>query len=47
VLPRGLQDRLSAKEVEYFASYDRLLSQYMGQYPALDLPGAAQVGARG
>lgn len=44
MLPPALQARLSAKEVEYFSSYDKLLSQYMAQYPALDLPGAAQVG---
>lgn len=44
VLPPALQARLSAKEAEYFSSYDKLLSQYMQQYPGLDLPGAAQVG---
>ena len=44
MLPPALQERLSAKEVEYFAGYDKLLSKYMQHYPGLDLPGAAQVG---
>ena len=44
MLPPALQERLSAKEVEYFAGYDRLLSKYMQHYPGLDLPGAVQVG---
>lgn len=47
MLPPGLQERLSAKEVEYFASYDRLLAQYTAHYPALDLTGAAQVSCWG
>lgn len=47
MLPPALQERLSAKEVEYFAGYDKLLSKYMQHYPGLDLPGAAQVGDSG
>ncbi|GAB5029706.1 dna replication complex gins protein psf1 [Nannochloropsis oceanica] len=40
VIPTHLQRKLSAKETEFFASYDKLLSEYMGHYPLLDLTGS-------
>ena len=43
VIPAHLQRKLSAKEAEFFASYDKLLSEYMGHYPLLDLTGSTLV----
>jgi len=43
VIPTHLQRKLSAKESEFFASYDKLLSEYMGHYPLLDLTGSTLV----
>lgn len=43
VIPTHLQRKLSAKESEFYASYDKLLSEYMGHYPLLDLTGSTLV----
>ncbi|EWM29187.1 dna replication complex gins protein psf1 [Nannochloropsis gaditana] len=40
IIPTRLQRKLSAKESEFFASYDKILSDYMGNYPLLDLTGS-------
>ena len=46
VIPTHLQRKLSAKESDFFASYDKLLSEYMGHYPLLDLTGSTLVRSR-
>lgn len=43
IIPTRLQRKLSAKESEFFASYDKILSDYMGNYPLLDLTGSTLV----
>jgi hypothetical protein len=42
-MPPQLESKLSAQESEFFSGYDRLLSDYMARYPALELATVSQV----